>query len=151
MQKNADNSLKARLKGQSNPSTSRRKIPTKTISYAIVFTNLLRLPNRSQWITAFFSLACIMKTDEGVSSSSESRPRFTWFGPLFCDCIKESSPLIHFSWVPQRYLLSCQCPPGCWYPHMLLLWYSSCINYLSYLIGNTHVNYDGRYVSTAVL
>ena len=46
-------------------------------TYASVVTILLKLLNRSHWMTTFFSSACTMKTDEGIFSSTEAEIRFT--------------------------------------------------------------------------
>ena len=54
-------------------------------TYGTVFTSLLKLLNRSHWITAFFSSVFIMKTDEVIFSSSEAKNRFTCSGHSLSD------------------------------------------------------------------
>ena len=64
-------------------------------TYAIVFTSLLKLLNRSYRITAFFSSACVMKTDEGMFSSSEEKKRFTCSDHSFCGRFNQIGPMSH--------------------------------------------------------
>ena len=84
-------------------------------TYATVFTSLLNLLNRSHWITAFFSSACIMKIDEGIFSSSDAKIRFTCSSHSLSARFRLAQWATHFSWVLQCWLLWCQCPLGCCY------------------------------------
>ena len=65
-------------------------------TYATAFTSLLKLLNRSRWITAFFSSACVMKTDEGIVSSSDAKIRFTYCGHSLSGRFnQQASPVSH--------------------------------------------------------
>ena len=65
-------------------------------TYVTVFTFLLKLLNCSHWITAFFSSACIMKTDEVIFSSSEAKIRFTSSDHLLCGRFNQADPVSHW-------------------------------------------------------
>ena len=62
-------------------------------TYATVFSSLLKLLNCSHWITAFFSSACIMKTDEGIISSSDAKIRFTCSDHSLSGCFSQAGPV----------------------------------------------------------
>ena len=62
-------------------------------TYATAFTSLLKLLNRSHWITAFFSSTCIMNTDEGIFSSSDAKIRFTYSGHSLSGRFNQAGPV----------------------------------------------------------
>ena len=64
-------------------------------TYATVFTSLLKLLNRYHGITAFLSSARIMKTDEGIFSSSEANIRFTCSGHSLSGRFNQAGPVSH--------------------------------------------------------
>ena len=62
-------------------------------TYATVFTSPSMLLNRSHWITAFFSSAFVMKTVEGMLSSSETKTRLKCSGQSLCCHFNQAGPV----------------------------------------------------------
>ena len=104
--------------------------------YATLFTSLLKLLNRSHWITAFFSSACIMKTDENIFSSPDAMIRFTCSGHSLSDCLNQAGPVSHSLFLSFAMLIALvPISAGLLIP----LTCFHCIQYLSHSIGHKHL------------
>ena len=89
-------------------------------TYATVFSTLLKLLNRSHWITVFFLQPVSWRLMRVYSL--HPMQRLGSFSLAIHFLVASTRPAqwgTHFSWVPQCWLLWCQCPLGCWYrPHV---------------------------------
>ena len=75
-------------------------------AYATVFNSLLKVPNRSLWVNAFLSSACIKKTDEGKFFSSEAKTRLSHSGqPISCR-FKQVVPVIYLLFLSSTRLIA---------------------------------------------